>query len=163
DSIRLDDLRGHLGPIPSRGAVKVTARVAGPYKAISIDGSVSAQGFRIMDLSLGEVASQVSFEARSLRLGFSEIKARNGRTAYQGRFALDFGAAGIPVDARLEVTDGRIYDLVDVAVGLVPALRPVHDPDAFDGHLVGTIDAKGPIGGPDGKVSLRFDDVSLWG
>jgi len=163
DSIRLDDLRGHLGLIPARGAVKVTAKVAGPYKAISIDGSALAQGFRIMDLSLGEVATQVSFDARSLRLGFAEIKARKARTAYQGRFALDFGTAGIPVDAHLEIPDGRVSDLIDVAVGLVPTLRAVHDPDAFDGHLTGVIDAKGPIGGPDGTASLRFDDVTLWG
>jgi autotransporter translocation and assembly factor TamB len=48
-------------------------------------------------------------------------------------------------------------------VGLVPTVRTVHDPDAFDGHLAGVVDVKGPIAGPDGRASLRFDDVRLWG
>jgi len=163
EAIRIDDLRGHIGLIPARGAIKVAARVAGPYKAVAIDGSTVAQGFRILDLSLGEVAAEVAFDTRSMKLSFADIRARKGRTSYQGRFALDFSAPGIPVDAHLEIPDGRVYDLVDVAVGLVPALRPVHDPDNFDGHLAGVIDAKGPIGGPDGKAALSFDTVTLWG
>ena len=74
--VKLDDLRGHFGPLPAWGTVKLAARVSGPYQAISIEGSASAQDVRFMDLSLGDVSAQVGFDTRSMKLSFAEIRGR---------------------------------------------------------------------------------------
>jgi translocation and assembly module TamB len=163
EGIVLDDFLGHIGPLPARGTLKLSARVAGPYSALSIEGNTAAQGVRFMELSLGEVTTRVGFDARSMKLSFAEIRGRKDRSAYLGRIAVDFRTAATPIDAHLEVPDGRVHDLIDLAVGLVPTLSAVQDPDEVDGHLSSVIDVKGPVAGPDGTASLRFDHLELWG
>jgi translocation and assembly module TamB len=163
EGLSLDDLLGHLGPVATRGTLKLNARIQGPYAAPTIDGTTTAQGVRLMELSLGEVSTRVGFDARSLRLTFADIRGRKDRSAYQGRFALDFKAPGIPIDAHVEVTDGWVHDLVDLSLGLAPVLSALHDPDQVDGHLTAVLDAKGPVAAPDGTATLRFDHLGLWG
>ena len=159
----LDDFLAHFGPLPARASLKLSARVHGPYGGLSIEGDTAAKGAHFMDLSLGDVASRVTFDARSLRLTFADIRARKERSSYQGRIAVDFAGKGTPLDAHLELTEAYIHDLVDLAVGLVPTLSAVHDPGEVDGKLTGVLDAKGPAAGPDGSASLRFAGVTLWG
>jgi translocation and assembly module TamB len=160
--VRLDDFRGHFGSLPAQGTLKLAARVAGPYQALSIEGAVAAQDVRFMDLSLGDLTTQVGFDTRSMKLSFADIRARKDRSTYRGRIAVDFTAAPT-VDAHVELPDAYAYDLVDLAVGLVPTLSPVNDPEALDGHLSGVIDVKGPIAAPDGTASLLLDGVTVWG
>ena len=161
--LKLEDLRGHVAQLPARGTIRIAARVGGPYQSLVIDGSLAGQGLRFMDLALGDVAAQVGFDARSMKLSFEEVKGRKHRSSYQGRIAIDFSGAGTPVDAHVELPDAYLYDLVDLSVGMVPALASLHDPEMFDGHVTGVLNAKGPIGGPDGTASLKLEDVSLWG
>jgi translocation and assembly module TamB len=161
--VRLDDFRGHLGPLPARGTIKLAARVSGPYQALSIEGSAAVHGARFMDLSLGDVSTQVGFDAQSMKLAFADIRGRKDRSLYQGRLAVDFSTSAMPIDARLELPDAYAHDLVDLAVGLVPALSAVHHADDLDGHLAGVIDVRGPIAAPDGTASLSLDGVTVWG
>ena len=161
--LKLDDLRGHLGPLPARGTLKVAARVGGPYRALSIEGSAAGQNVRFMDLALGDLLTRVGFDTRSMKLSFADIRGRKNASAYQGRVAVDFSTSAMPIDAHLELPDAWLHDLVDLAVGLVPTLTAVHDADRMDGHVTGSIDVKGPIAAPDGTASLRLDDVMLWG
>jgi translocation and assembly module TamB len=161
--LKLDDLGGHLATLPARGTTKIAARVAGPYQALSIEGSLAGLGIRFMDLSLGDVSAQVGFDSRSMKLSFADVRGHKDRSTYHGRIAVDFSRDETPVDARFELADAWLYDLVDLSVGLIPALSPLHDPETFDGHVTGVLDVKGPIGGPDGSASLRLADVSLWG
>ncbi|HET9751515.1 MAG TPA: hypothetical protein VFP52_01085, partial [Myxococcales bacterium] len=63
ERLELDDFRGHIGPIPAQGSVALTARVEGPYRALSIESSVSARDFRFLDLALGDVSTQAAFDA----------------------------------------------------------------------------------------------------
>ena len=163
EGIVLDDFLAHIGPLPARGTVKLSARVDGPYGALSIEGNTEAEGVRFMDLSLGDLTTKVGFEARSLKLSFAEIRGRKDRSAYLGHIAVDFRTPVTPIESHLEVADGRVHDLIDLAVGMVPTLSTVHDPDEVDGHLSAVIDLKGPVAGPDGTASLRFDHLRLWG
>lgn len=163
EGIVLDDFLSHFGPLPAEASLKLSARIDGPYSALTIEGNTVAQAVRFMDLSLGEVASRVGFDASSMRLTFADIRGRKDRTSYLGRIAVDFRTAGTPIDAHLEVPDGRVHDLVDMAIGLVPTFSAVHDPGQVDGGVTGVLDVKGPVGGPDGTASLRFARVELWG
>jgi translocation and assembly module TamB len=163
ERLDLDDFRGHIGPIPAHGAVALSASVGGPYNALSIESSVSARDFRFLDLALGDVATQATFDAASLRLSLGQIRGRKDRSSYQGRLALDFAGKATPVDAHLEFPEAYLHDLVELAVGLVPSLSPLRDPGDFDGRLSGVIDVKGPVGGPEGTASVQFGATRLWG
>lgn len=163
ERLELDDFRGHIGPIPAQGSMTLTARVDGPYRALSIEGSVSARDFRFLDLALGDLSTQAAFDAASLRLSLAQIRGHKDRSTYQGRLALDFAGAGTPVDTHLELPDAYLHDLVELAIGLVPSLSPLRDPEDVDGRLSAVIDVKGPVGGPEGTASLQLGAMRLWG
>ncbi|TMA18072.1 MAG: hypothetical protein E6J88_19830, partial [Deltaproteobacteria bacterium] len=162
EGVDLDDFNGHIGPLPAHGKATFAARVAGPYADLTIDSSTSAQGFRLLDLSLGEVSTQLSFGTRSMNLVLDQIRGRKDRSMYQGRIALNMRDSAIPMEAHLELPDAYLHDLIDLAVGLVPALSTVRDAKDVDGHLAGVLDVKGPAAGPDGVAKMVLDDVSLW-
>ncbi len=163
DLVDLDDFADHFGPLPARASMKLTARIHGPYNALLIEGDTAAQGASFLELSLGDVSSHVTFQARSPKLTFADIRGRKDRSAYQGRIAVDFAGQGAPLDAHVELTDARLHDVVDLVAGAAPALEVVDDPGALDGRVTGVIDAKGPAGGPAGTATLRFADVELFG
>jgi len=159
----LDDFLAHFGPLPARGSLKLSARVHGPYTALTIEGDTAAKGARFMELSLGDFTSHVSFEARGTRLTFADIRARKDRSAYQGRIAVDFAGKAAMLDAHVEFPEAWLHDLVDLGIGLAPSLSPVHDADQVDGKLSAVVDVKGPAAGPDGAATIRFAGVTLWG
>jgi autotransporter translocation and assembly factor TamB len=149
--------------VPARGTLKVAATVSGPYKSLVIEGRTAAQGVHFMDLSLGDLTTRVAFDTTSMKLAFTDVRARKDRSAYQGRIAVDFSSAAMPVDAHVDLSDAYLNDLVDLAAGLVPSLAAVEDPDLVDGHVEGVVDVKGPAAAPSGTASLEMDDMVLWG
>src|SRR5207248_106513 len=163
EDLSLDDLRRHFGPLPAGGVLKLAATASGPYKALAIEGRTAAQGARFMDLSLGDLTTKVAFDTASMRLAFTDVHAHKDRSSYRGRIAVDFSSSAMPVDAHVELSDAYVNDLVDLAVGLVPELSTVEDPDLVDGHVEGVIDVKGPVAAPSGTASLELDDLILWG
>ncbi len=162
EALDLDDFRGHIGPLPARGTSAFAARVTGPYHDLHIEGQASAQGFHLLDLSLGEVATQVDFRTSSMKLALGQIRGRKDRSSYTGRVALDLGDPLNVVDAHLELPDAYLHDLIDLAVGLVPTLASVNDRADVDGRVRGVIDAHGPVTSPDATVRLELADLSLW-
>src|SRR5438309_2632151 len=95
-------------------------------------------------------------------LSLDQLRGRKDRSTYAGRGKLAFrGEAAI--DAHLDLPDGYVHDLIDLAEGLVPALSAVDRPDDLDGRLSGTVDVKGPAAAPDGEARLSFASVSAWG
>jgi translocation and assembly module TamB len=162
EGLDLDDFRGHIGPLPAHGRATFAARVSGPYTDLRIEGSAAVRDFHLLDLSLGDVSTEVGFAARSMQLTLGTIRGRKGRSNYQGRIAIDLGPADVPAEAHLELTDAYLHDLIDLAVGMVPTLSPLSDASDVDGHLTGVLDVKGPIAGPFGTATLSLDGVSLF-
>jgi translocation and assembly module TamB len=162
EALDLDDFRGHIGPLPARGASAFAARVTGPYHDLHIEGQASVQDFHLLDLSLGTVATQVDFRTANMKLLLDQIRGRKDRSSYTGRVALDLDDPRNLVDAHLELPDAYLHDLIDLAVGLVPTLSTVSDRDDVDGRVRGVIDAHGPVTSPDGTARLELADVSLW-
>ncbi len=162
EGLDLDDFRGHLGPIPAHGRVNLAARVSGPYEDVQVASSASVRDLRLLDLSLGDVSTELTFGGKAMQLTFDHIRGRKERSAYQGRISMNLLSEEMPAEAHLELTDAYLHDLVDLAVGLVPTLSVVQDKKDVDGHLTGVIDVKGPIAGPDGSATILLDSVSLW-
>ena len=162
EGVDLDDFRGHLGPIPVHGKLTFAAKLAGPYHDLQIDSSAAVHDLHFMDLALGDVSTQLNFGTKAMRLTLDQIHGRKDRSSYLGRVAIDVGPDELPAEAHLELSDARLHDLVQLAVGLVPTLSTVQDEKDVDGHLTGVIDLKGPIAAPDGTATLQLGQVSLW-
>ncbi|HYV67266.1 MAG TPA: translocation/assembly module TamB domain-containing protein, partial [Myxococcales bacterium] len=159
DQISLDDLRGHVAQLPWRGRIALAARVHGPYDDVGIESSAAMRGFQFMDLSLGDLSAQVDFGG--LVLSFDQVRGRKDRSTYAGHARLDFRREAA-IDAHVDLPDAYVHDLVDLTVGLVPALQAVNTPEV-DGRLSGSLDVQGPLATPDGEAHLSFASASLWG
>src|SRR2546430_2094947 len=163
ENLSLDDFRGHFGPLPASGTLKLAASVSGPYQALAIEGRTAGQDVHFMELSLGDVTTHVAFDTTSTKLTFEDIRGHKDQSEYRGRIAIDFSSAATPLEAHVEPPEAYLNDLVDLASGMVPALSAIEDPREVDGRVAGVIDRKGPPSSPLGTASLQFRDLSLWG
>ena len=163
ENLDLDDFGGHLGPLPTHGRATVAGRVGGPYRDLRVDSSASVKDFHFLDLSLGDISTQLGFSLASMQLSLEQIEGHKDRSDYQGRIVLGLGEQDTPIDAHLEMTDAYVHDLIDLAVGVVPSLASLNDAKDVDGEVAGVIDVKGPLAGPEGSATLEFGELSLWG
>src|SRR5437899_1614871 len=163
ENLSLDDFRGHFGPLPASGTLKLAASVSGPYQALAIEGRTAGQDVHFMELSLGDVTTHVAFDTTSTKLTFEDIRGHKDQSEYRGRIAIDFSSAATPLEAHVELPEAYLNDLVDLASGMVPALSAIEDPREVDGRVAGVSDVKGPAAAPSGTASLQFRDLSLWG
>ena len=163
ENLSLDDFRGHFGPLPASGTLKLAASASGPYQALAIEGRTAGQDVHFMELSLGDVTTHVAFDTTSTKLTFEDIRGHKDQSEYRGRIAIDFSSAATPLEAHVELPEAYLNDLVDLASGMVPALSAIEDPREVDGRVAGVIDVKGPAASPLGTASLQFRDLSLWG
>jgi translocation and assembly module TamB len=161
DDLSLDDLRGHIAQVPWHGRAALAARVHGPYADVRVESSAAMRGFQFMDLRLGDLSGQAEFEGMVLSL--DQVRGRKDRSTYGGRLKLDFRRGDPLIEAHVDLPDAYVHDLIDLGVGLVPALAPVDDANAIDGRLSGALDVKGPLAGPDGEARLAFASASFWG
>ena len=157
----LEEFRGHIGTLPWKGRVTLDARIHGPYEDPAITSEASVRDLHFDDLALGDVSTQVAF--RGLKLSFDQIEGLKERSSYAGAVALDFNDDRIPVDARVELLQAQLHDVVEMSVGLVPAFSVLRDRADVDGYLRGTLEVHGPVEAPDGFAKIEFGDVSLWG
>src|SRR5205085_6365330 len=138
----------------------VAGRVHGPYGDVRIDAAASIRDFQILDVAVGDVSAQGEFADNVL--SFSGLKGRKERSTYQGGFKLDFGREGTPVEARFELPDAYLHDLVEMAAGRMQALSAVANGANFDGHVSGMLEVKGPVGEPEAKATLSLASASFW-
>jgi translocation and assembly module TamB len=162
EGLDLDDFQGHIGPLPAHGRATFAARLFGPYLDFHVESSTAVNDFRLLDLSLGDVSTELSFVTGKMELTLEQIRGRKDRSSYQGYMALNLLDPAMPVEAHLSLPDAYLHDLIDLAVGLVPTLAAVQDVEEVDGRVSGLIDVKGPLAGPEGTASLELAGLSLW-
>ncbi|MFL5388071.1 MAG: translocation/assembly module TamB domain-containing protein [Myxococcales bacterium] len=161
DSVRLSDLKGHVGPVPWSGTIALKGSVRGPYGSPTIEGGAFIRDFHLFDLALGNVSGDARFQ--NLQLLLTNVEGTKGATEYAGRVALDLGKPETPIEAHLEVPRGRVHDIVDALIATVPAFRPIEDAANVDGSISAVVDAKGPAASPDAVASATFSDVNVFG
>jgi translocation and assembly module TamB len=162
DDVSFDDLRGHIADLPWHGRTAITGRVHGPYADVRIEANAAIRGFQVLDVALGDVSAEGQFAENVL--SFSGVRGRKERSTYLGGLKIDFGHEGAPVEARLELRDAYLHDLVEMAAGRAPAVGAALGNGAnFDGHVSGTLAVEGPIARPEIKANLALASTSLWG
>jgi translocation and assembly module TamB len=132
---------------------------AAPYGNPHIEGRARVQGFRFLDLDLGEVAARLDYDDFVLRV--EEVAGRRGATRYEGRTTVDLGATPVRVDAARFAADGRLRDLFEAAMPWQPKAR--HARDVLDGdvHVRGT--ARGPAVALDAAFDGELGEGALAG
>jgi len=162
DLLSLAALQGHLGTLTWDGTVvSLKGRVFGPYGTPRIEGGAGIRDFQMLDLSIGNVSGDATFEG--MRLALTNLSGRKGATEFGGEVALDFGKPRTPMTAHVEISKGRVHDMVEVLVAAVPALRTIEDQANVDGSITAVLDAQGPASRPDGEGTVTFADVNVFG
>jgi len=116
----LEDV-GKLADIPlgGVGAAKVSIRI--PPGFLFLDWELALQDSSFRGFALGNLSS--SLTVRDGVLSFPDAVGMKGRTAYQGRAALDFRGDSPVVHVATNIPNGRVEDLVEVLAPVSPAVQ----------------------------------------
>jgi translocation and assembly module TamB len=139
------------------GAARVSIRI--PPGFLFLDGELALQDSTLRGFALGNVSSPVS--VRDGVLSFPDLTGTKGRTAYQGRAALDFRGDSPVAHVAASIPNGRVEDLVELLAPVSPALQPLRR--VLLGSARGTVTLEGPGETMEGRFDLDLSGVSLSG
>ena len=144
-------------PLGGVGAARVSIRI--PPGFVFLDGELALQDSSFRGFALGNLSSTVT--VRDGVLGFPDATGMRGRTAYQGRAALDFRGNSPDVHVAANVPNGRVEDLVDLLAPVSPAIQTLKK--ILVGSARGAVTLEGPAETMEGRFDLDLASVSLSG
>ncbi len=109
--------------------------------------------------ALGALSSSVTF--RDEVLSFPDATGMKGRTAYQGRAALDFRGGTPDVHVAASVPNGRTEDLIEVLAPVSSAVQPLRR--VLVGGARGAVTLEGPSETMEGRFDFDLSGVSYSG
>src|SRR6516162_2755494 len=139
------------------GAARVSIRI--PSGFVFLDGELALQDSSLRGFALGNLSSALS--VRDGVLSFPEAVGMKGRTAYQGRAALDFRNDQPDVHVAVNIPNGRAEDLVEVLAPVSPAIQTLRK--VLVGTARGAMTLEGPANTMEGRFDLDLAGVSLSG
>ncbi|HEY3587134.1 MAG TPA: hypothetical protein VGK85_08275, partial [Myxococcaceae bacterium] len=154
----LEDV-GKLADIPlgGVGAARVSIRI--PPGFVFLDGELALQDSSFRGFALGNLSSTLN--VRDGVLNFPDATGMKGRTAYQGRAALDFRGDSPVVHVASTIPNGRVEDLVEVLAPVSPAIQSLRR--IVVGSARGAMTLEGPAETMEGRFDLDLAGVSLSG
>ncbi|HET9157496.1 MAG TPA: translocation/assembly module TamB domain-containing protein, partial [Myxococcaceae bacterium] len=154
----LEDV-GKLADIPlgGSGATRVSLRI--PPGFVFLDGELALQDSSFRGFALGNLSS--SLNVRDGVLSFPDAAGMKGRTAYQGRAALDFRGDSPLVHVATNIPNGRVEDLVEVLAPVSPAIQSLRR--IVVGSARGAMTLEGPAETMEGRFDLDLSGVSMSG
>ena len=154
----LEDV-GKLADIPlgGVGAAKVSIRI--PPGFLFLDGELALQDSSFRGFALGNLSS--SLTVRDGVLSFPDAVGMKGRTAYQGRAALDFRGDSPVVHVATNIPNGRVEDLVEVLAPVSPAVQSLRR--IVVGGARGAMTLEGPAETMEGRFDLDLASVTCSG
>src|SRR5215813_12946330 len=139
------------------GAARVSIRI--PPGFVFLDGELALQDSSLRGFALGNLSSALS--VRDGVLSFPDATGMKGRTAYQGRAALDFRGASPLVHVAANVPNGRVEDLVELLAPVSPAIQTLRK--ILVGSARGAVTLEGPSETMEGRFDLDLSGVTLSG
>jgi translocation and assembly module TamB len=154
----LEDV-GKLADIPlgGVGAARVSVRI--PPGFVFLDGELALQDSSFRGFALGNLSSTLT--VRDGVLSFPDATGMKGRTAYQGRAALDFRGDSPLVHVATNIPNGRVEDLVEVLAPVSPAVQSLRRVVA--GSARGAMTLEGPAETMEGRFDLDLSSVTASG
>ena len=144
-------------PLGGVGAARVSIRI--PPGFLFLDGELALQDSSFRGFSLGNFSSPIS--VRDGVLSFPEAVGMKGRTAYQGRAALDFRNDQPDVHVAVNIPNGRAEDLVEVLAPVSPAIQTLRK--VLVGTARGAMTLEGPANTMEGRFDLDLSGMSYSG
>jgi len=144
-------------PLGGVGAARVSIRI--PPGFLFLDGELALQDSSFRGFSLGNFSSPLS--VRDGVLSFPEAVGMKGRTAYQGRAALDFRNSQPDVHVAVNIPNGRAEDLVEVLAPVSPAIQTLRK--VLVGGARGAMTLEGPADTMEGRFDLDLSGISYAG
>ncbi|MGZ5957815.1 MAG: hypothetical protein ACXWLI_05310, partial [Myxococcaceae bacterium] len=154
----LEDV-GKLADIPLGGAGAIRAAMRIPSGAAVLDGELALQDAVFRGFALGAVSSSVT--VRDEVLSFPDATGMKGRTAYQGRAALDFRGGAPDVHVAASVPNGRTEDLIEVLAPVSSAVQPLRR--MLVGGARGAVTLEGTSETMEGRFDFDLSSVSYSG
>jgi len=139
------------------GAARVSIRI--PPGFVFLDGELALQDSSLRGFALGNLSSALS--VRDGVLSFPDATGMKGRTAYQGRAALDFRGDSPLVHVAANIPNGRVEDLVELLAPVSPAIQTLRR--ILVGSARGAVTLEGPAETMEGRFDLDLAGVSLSG
>jgi translocation and assembly module TamB len=148
--VDLSELR-HLGPVPVGGLAQVDGVLvrAAPYGNPHVEGRARVQGFRFLDLDLGEASAALRYD--DFVLSVAGVHGRRGATLYEGEARIDLGAEPVRITSARYAAQGRLRDLFEAAMPWQPKARYARD------VLDGDVTVHGTASGPAEALDARFE------
>ncbi|HEX7623396.1 MAG TPA: translocation/assembly module TamB, partial [Anaeromyxobacteraceae bacterium] len=158
--VDLSELR-HLGPVPVGGLGRLEGATirAAPYGNPHVEGQVSLDGLRFLQLDLGQASATLRYDDFVLRVG--GVDGRRGATRYQGEAVVDLGHDPVLVREARYTAAGRLRDLFEAAMPWLPTA--VHARDALDAEVSLRGTARGPAAALDASFEGDLGRGELFG
>src|SRR5437899_2803368 len=170
ENLSLDDFRGHFGPLPASGTLKLAASVSGPYQALAIEGRTAGQDVHFMELSLGGESfdageARLSLHGNEPRLQIEDLTLRHGEAALRvsGRFGPKWQ---LDLDARTENFTLADFDRAERAHLSGPLRATAHlggvpEHPRLEAALQFTEGMADEADLGEGELKLRIDDKAM--
>jgi translocation and assembly module TamB len=154
------DVLGHVAQIPWGGLLRAegTIGMTGPAH-LRAAARVRAEGFRFLEVDLGNATADVTFSDFVMRLG--GIDGVRNQTRYRGEAAIDLRRTPVQILSSRWEAKGRLRDLFDAVQDWIPKVRYARE--ALDGDVELTATAVGRAGAPDGTFDARFGVGTFYG
>ena len=147
------DALGRVSSVPWRGLARLDlAGGAAPYGNPRISGRVKVQGFRFLDLDLGDVSADLRYDDFLLRL--SDADGLRGQTRWKADAVLDLARSPPHVVSARYEAKGRLRDLFEAVMDYRPGARSVRDVLDAEAEVSGT--ATGPTDALDAEFDARL-------
>jgi hypothetical protein len=130
-----------------------------PPGFVFLDGELALQDSSFRGFALGNLSSTLT--VRDGVLSFPDATGMKGRTAYQGRAALDFRGDSPLVHVATNIPNGRVEDLVEVLAPVSPAVQSLRRVVAGSARGAMTLeDRRRPV---EGRFDLDLSSVTASG
>jgi translocation and assembly module TamB len=156
------DAMGSVAQIPWAGLARVDGTISAPTYANPriVARGTRIEGFRFLDLDLGNVAADVLYGPDFL-MRIQDAQGVKGRSRYRGEGVVDLEPVPPAVlSSRIEA-EGRVEDLLDAVRDYLPSTRILRDRLEGDVWFSGT--AAGPASALDGTFEGRLGTGTLLG
>jgi translocation and assembly module TamB len=156
------DAMGSIAEIPWAGLAQVDGTIAAaPYGNPRIVArSTRVEGFRFLDLDLGNVSADLSYGPDFL-LRIEGGQGVKGQSRYRGEWIVDLEPVPVQVLSSNFEGKGRIRDLLEAVRDYLPSTRVLRD--HVDGEVEVSGTASGPAGFLDGSFEARLGRGTLLG
>ena len=150
---------GSIAGLPWSGRGSYVGTVVGLAADPDVQLDAALQDFSFINVPLGQVASHLTYKA--LKFGLRGLRATMGRTTYDADADVDLSGAETGITSHVEIEDGRVIDLIQMAAGFKPKSKKAEG--WIDARIKATADVDGTLDQLHATMKGTLREVNLAG